>query len=45
MEKLIELLAQRKTQVRFHELVELRREHCLFTRVLGEGDEELDRGF
>ena len=44
MEKLVELLAQRKTQVRFHELVELCREHCLFARVLGEGDEELDRG-
>ncbi len=44
MKNLVELLALRKTQIRFPDIVELCQEHSLFTRLVGEGDEELDPG-
>ena len=44
MEKLVDVLAARKGELRFPEIVDLCREHSLFARLVGEDDDDLDRG-
>jgi len=43
MEKLVEAMPRQK-ELRFRDVVELCREHCLFLRLIGEDDEDFDKG-
>ena len=43
MEKLVEAMPHQK-ELRFRDVVELCREHCLFLRLIGEDDEDFDKG-
>src|SRR4029077_3526313 len=44
IEKLVDILAALKGELRFPEIIDLCREHSLFARLVGEDDDDLDRG-